>query len=233
MTDSMASSQETMLIKEIEAVIFDMDGIIFDSESGVIECWKEVADKHGIPDIEDMCRQCMGTNREESRRKFLDRYGVQFPYDIYKKEMSELFHSRYGGGKLPIKKGARELLCWLREKRIPTALASSTRREVVYQELTDAELISYFDVIICGDMVKRSKPEPDIFLMACEKLHATPGKSLVIEDSYNGIRAAYAGGMISVMIPDQMQPDEEMKEKSAYIRSNLFEVMKLLENNED
>jgi len=99
----------------------------------------------------------------------------------------------------------------------------------VRQELKDAGIIDYFDELVCGDMLKKSKPEPDIYLMACDKLGVAPKEAVAIEDSFNGIRSAYAAGMTPVMVPDIAQPDEEMKEKSFEIFANLFEVKEWLE----
>ena len=93
-----------------EAVIFDMDGVIFDSEALVMKTWKIVAEKYGFGDIESVCRQCLGTNAAATRQIFLDAYGEDFPYDDYKKEMSELYHMEAAGGNLPVKPGVREIL---------------------------------------------------------------------------------------------------------------------------
>lgn len=210
------------------AVIFDMDGVIFDSEKLVVECWKEIADRHGIVGVEAVCRECFGTNREVSRQKFKAHYGQDFPYDEYKKEMSDLFFSRSSGGRLPMKPGVVELLTVLRQNGIMTAIASSTRRAIVYEEIGAAGLLDLFDQILCGDMVERSKPDPEIFLKACELLGVRPEESCVIEDSYNGIRAAYAGGMHPIMVPDQLEPDEEMEEKAEIICRDLFAVIEYL-----
>lgn len=207
-----------------KAIVFDMDGVIFDSEKLVIECWKVIADKYNIPDIEKACYECFGLNRVITRDKMLNIYGEYFPYDDYKKEMSDLFHSRYGGGKLPKKKGIHELLEYLKSKSIRIALASSTRSEVVKAELRDGDLIDYFDVIIGGDMVEKSKPEPDIYLKACEKLGILPEEAYGIEDSYNGVRAVYRAGMKCIMVPDLVEPDDEMKKISKIILPSLFEV---------
>ena len=96
--------------KEFTAVVFDMDGIIFDSERRVIECWKEVAQKYNIPDIEQACIECTGINAKLTVKKMLERYGQDFPYDTYRKEASALFQSRYSNGRLPVKPGVTELL---------------------------------------------------------------------------------------------------------------------------
>jgi len=214
--------------KEYNAVVFDMDGVIFDSERLVIECWRVIAEKYGIVNVESVCRECFGTNKEASKRKFLEFYGEDFPYDKYKEEMSALFHERYSHGRLPVKPGIKELLVALKENGKKTALASSTRRQVVIQELGDAGLIGYFDEIVCGDMVVRSKPEPDIYLKACECLGVAPKDAYAVEDSYNGIRSAAGAGLKPIMVPDLAEPTKEMEELSEAILPSLVDVREYL-----
>lgn len=215
-------------MKKIKAVVFDMDGIIFDSEAKVIECWVEIADKYGIKDIETMCRKCLGTNSAETRRIALEFYGQDFPYDEYKKESSELYHQRYDGGRLPMKPYIRELLEYLKQNSYKIALASSTRTQVVQNQLRDAGILGYFDKLVCGDMVSRSKPEPDIFLKACEELSVAPDEAYAIEDSYNGIRSAHSAGMHPIMVPDLAPPTEEMQQLAEVILPSLREVMEYI-----
>ncbi len=210
--------------KSIKAVVFDMDGIIFDSERLVIDCWKVVAEKYAIPDIEAACNECLGVNGVETKEKFLKRYGRDFPYDAYKSEMSKIYHDNYDGGRLPMKIGVVELLEYIKECGLKVALASSTRSEVVTQQLKDAGILNYFQVIVGGDMVTRSKPQPDIFLKACEELGVAPQESFAIEDSYNGIRAAAAGHLRPLMVPDLMPPTSEMQNLSEGIFDTLLDV---------
>lgn len=210
------------------AVVFDMDGVIFDSERAVMQCWKEVASRHNIPDIEKAILACTGTTMVRTREIMLDLYGADFPYDEYARESSAIFHSRYDGGRLPMKPGVKELLTFLKERGKKIALASSTRQQVVTDELRDAGIIEYFDRIICGDMVSRSKPAPDIFLKACEELNVSPSDSYAIEDSYNGIRAAHAGGLHPIMVPDLLPADEEMQSLAEIVLPNLTSVMEYL-----
>lgn len=212
----------------MEAVVFDMDGVVFDSELLVLETWKAVADKYGFPNIEKVCKECLGTNSEATKQIFLKHYGTDFPYDAYKKEMSALFHERAAGGRLPKKPGVEELLSALKEHGMKVALASSTRRAIVLRELEEGGLLSYFDKVVCGDMVNRSKPAPDIFLKACELLEVSPEKAYAVEDSYNGIRAAYSAGMKPIMVPDLAAPTEEMKELAECILPSLKEVQALI-----
>lgn len=214
--------------KDYNAVIFDMDGVIFDSERLVIECWEVIADKYGVVNVETVCRECLGTNKEASKRKFLEYYGADFPYDEYKEEMSALFHERSSRGKLPMKPGIKELLASLKENGKKVALASSTRRQVVIGELTDAGLFGYFDEIVCGDMVTRSKPEPDIYLKACECLGVAPKDAYAVEDSYNGIRSAAGAGLKPIMVPDLAESTKEMEELSEIILPSLIEVRQYL-----
>lgn len=216
-------------IRSKEAVIFDMDGVIFDSETLVFRCWNVVAEKYGVKDVEKVCTECLGINAVETKEKFLEHYGREFPYDEYKKEMAELFHKTAAEGGLELKPGVVELLTFLKEQEYKIALASSTRRAVVESELTAAGIISYFDEIICGDMVEKSKPEPDIYLKAAEKIGVSPDKCYAIEDSYNGIRSAHRAGMDVIMVPDMLPVNKEMEETCCHIFDSLFQVIELLQ----
>lgn len=214
--------------KQVQAVIFDMDGVIFDSERLVIECWQVIADKYEIPDIVEICMRVQGNNRVETAKRFREKYGNDFPYEIYKNKVTALFRERYGNGKLPLKPGVLEVLTELKRKRVPLALASSTRMDIVKLELEEAHLLPYFDAVLGGDMAPRSKPEPDIFLAAAAALGVVPENCYVLEDSYNGIRAAHRAGMHPVMIPDMQQPTEEIRGLAEVILDNLMEALEYL-----
>ena len=216
-----------------KAVIFDMDGVIFDSERLVLEGWQEIAAKYGIKGMEEVLPRCLGVNAQATREIFREYYGQDFPYDEYKKEASALFHSRYGNGKLPLKPGVKELLSYLKENGYLVGLASSTRQAIVEQEIRDAGLMPYFDNLVCGDMLKRSKPEPDIYLKACENLDVEARMAIAVEDSYNGIRSAKRAGMVPVMVPDMVQPDEEMRSLAHKICKDLFEVKNWISETEN
>ena len=216
-----------------KAVIFDMDGVIFDSERLVIESWKQIAEKYGIQNVEEVLIKCIGVNAVITRDIFLEYYGKDFPYDMYKTECSSLFHTWCKTKGLPIKKGVTELLKYLNDSGYKVGLASSTRYEIVKEELEEAGLLPYFHNLTGGDMLKKSKPEPDIFLMACESLSVKPEEAIGIEDSYNGIRALSRAGMLPVMVPDMIAPDEEMKDLAEFIFDDLLEVLKWIQTSRD
>jgi len=213
----------------IKAVIFDMDGIIFDTESLVMKCWDEIGEKYQMDDIEEVALKCIGTTTTVTKQIFTDHYGAEFDYDKYRLELKELFHKHIEEDGMPIKPGVEELLSYLKENNVPVGLASSTQKEAVESELEMTGLIEYFDVLVCGDMVSKSKPEPDIFLECAKRLEVSPEDVYVIEDSYNGIRAAARANMKPIMVPDLLMPNEEMMKLKKEILHDLFEVKQYFE----
>lgn len=208
-----------------KAVIFDMDGVIFDSESLILDCWEKVGEKYHIPNTRENLMECIGTNKEKTEEIVYSHYGKEFAYDKFSKEASELYHEYVDKNGLPVKKGVKELLQYLDSEGVPVGLASSTRLAVVEEELKQAGIYGYFKVIMGGDQLKRSKPEPDIYLMTCEKMGVQPECAYAIEDSYNGIRSSYSAGMMPVMVPDILPATDEMREKSIIVLDDLLEVL--------
>lgn len=212
----------------IQAVVFDMDGVIFDSETLLTQCWVDVTKKDGIPDVEHTNYLCLGVNDAETKEIFLDVYGQDFPYDAYEKEVIRLFRERASGGKLPKKAGVEELLSFLKEQGIKIALATSSREAIVHDEIREAGLLPYFDVMVCGDTITKSKPDPEIYLKACGQLDVEPENAYAVEDSFNGVRSATRAGLSCIMVPDIKQPDEEMRELACCILPSLIEVKEYL-----
>ena len=206
-------------MKIFDAVVFDMDGVIFDSERCVFECWKALSEKYRFENIEEPYRACIGTNDKKTKEIMLNAYGPDFPYDEYAKEASKMYHEKYDGGRLPMKHGVHKILNYLKDNNKKIALASSTKRETVVNQLRDAGILDYFDEIVTGDMVTKSKPAPDIFLMACKKIGVNPKRAFAVEDSFNGIRAAHAAGLRPIMVPDLIDADGEMKDLSIVVRT--------------
>lgn len=204
------------------SIIFDMDGVLFDSESVYIEGYVMYASD--LPDIRETSLSCIGANGKKTREIFAAKYGEDFPFDAYYQKVKAHVQSH----PIPLKPFVHEILGWCRERGIPTALASSTRTDSVMRMLDEAGLTAYFDVIVCGDMVSHSKPHPEIFLCAAERLGADPADCYVIEDSYNGIRCAHSAGMHPLMVPDILQPDEEIRAMAEAVLPDLRAVTEYL-----
>ncbi len=203
-----------------KAVLFDMDGVIFDSERAVLAVWRELAAEQDLPGIGEVFLRCVGTNKRRTEEILLAAYpGLDFP--AFDGEVRRRFRARYDGGRLPVKPGTEQILRALRERSVPLALASSTDSAVVRRELEEAGLLGYFDAVIGGDQVHVSKPNPEIFLLAARALGTAPENCFVIEDSFNGIRAARAAGMHGVMVPDLLPPDGEMERLAEVILPDL------------
>lgn len=212
----------------MKTVIFDMDGVLFDTERVCMENWCGLASKLGLPDMETVFPKCIGRNAADTERIVSMHYGGKFDYNSFRKQASDWFWRYIDENGVPVKKGVKEILAYLKREGYAIGLASSTRYSSVVNHLEESGLRGYFSVIVTGDMVEHSKPRPDIYLMACEKLGVKPGEAYAIEDSYNGIRSAYAAGMKPVMVPDLIEPDEEMKRLSFLICKDLLELLEYL-----
>lgn len=217
----------------MNAVVFDMDGVLFDTERLCRDSWIMAAEKNGLPGMEAVFPRCIGLNANDSKRIVTEAYGENFDYEGFRQQASEWFWDYIEKEGLPVKPGVFELLDWLEEKDWGIGLASSTRRSTVIRHLEKAGLRNRFPVVITGDMVEHSKPQPDIYLLACRELGAEPGQSFAIEDSPNGIRSASRAGMIPLMVPDMIAPDEEMERLSRRIFQDLGEVLKYLKTFSD
>ena len=224
----------------IKTVIFDMDGVLFDSENLDKRVWLDLAEKYGIKDILQAFAECIGTP-DSNIISVLDRYieksdiksegsnpGMVIDGAEFRRQSLVVFDKYVEEQGMPLKFYAAECLADLKKKGYKLGLASSTLVERVKPQLTDTGLIGYFDDIIGGGMFKKGKPNPEIFLMSCERLGGKIDETIVIEDSYNGIRAAYAAGMKPIMVPDIIQPDDEMKTKAWKILPDLKAVTEIL-----
>ncbi|MBQ9016307.1 MAG: HAD family phosphatase [Firmicutes bacterium] len=220
-------------------IIFDMDGVIFDTERFWLNCCIPAAKELGMRNFAEVYPRCIGLTEPETWRVMMDAYGDRPLLEEMYAKAGAIFHKRYEEEGLPVKPGAREILVWLKEQQIPTALASSTKEEIVTKELTDAGLLQYFDTITCGDHVERSKPAPDIFIEAARRLgevrriggtDIAPQDCFVIEDSFNGIRAAAAAGTRPLMVPDMLEPTDEIRAMAHLVFHDLYEVKEYLQD---
>lgn len=213
-----------------KTVVFDMDGVIFDTEALILKCWKQIGEKNGIKDIDMVFRKCIGTNSGETKKIVLQHYGEDFNYDMFREQSSVLFREKTKERGIPVKRGAREILSYFKVNGFQIGLASSTRRAVVEEELSQAGLLKFFHVLVGGDMVTHSKPHPEIYLRACEELGAEPSDTYAIEDSMNGVRSAHSAGMKVIMVPDIVEPDDEIRDMAMEIFPTLMGVLGYFQN---
>lgn len=216
-------------MKNLEAVIFDMDGVIFDTERLCLESWKQAGAKYGLTDLDGFFPSCVGSNSSVTRQLFLERYGDDFPYVQFRADAAVIFRQYSIPDGFPKKKGVIRLLTYLKERSIKTGVASSTAADLVKIELEDAGLLQFFDVVVGGDCVTHSKPHPEIFLRCAELLGTKKETSLIIEDSYNGVKAAGAAGIRCIMVPDMLPPTDETNAIAWKTLPSLDEVVELLQ----
>lgn len=211
-----------------ELVIFDMDGLMFDTERIYYKAWQEGARVHGYELTWDVYVQLVARNSRYIEKVLKKIYGEDFPYERVAEEKRRLADESIEKEGLIVKEGLYELLDALDEVGIKKAVATSSVREKALRYLERAKVKERFDYIICGSDVVESKPNPEIFLKAAEKLGALPEHCMVLEDSRLGLRAAKAGGMWPVLVPDLVEPDEEMRENAYKVVTSLNEVISLL-----
>ncbi len=213
----------------IKAVVFDMDGLMFDTEKVGIRTWRTLSEELGYPKLDGLIYTCFGTNHNYKRKYFAEVLGEDFPYDTFCRREVEVTCETLRKEGIPHKKGLVELLEYLKENSIKCAVATSTPQHPGVDHIRNAGVFDYFDAIITGDMTEKGKPAPDIYLKACDEIGVEPQFAMGLEDSFNGVRAIHSAGMKPVMIPDMVEPDDEMRSKCYAIKESLLDVIDLIQ----
>ena len=213
----------------VKAVVFDMDGLMLDTERVAADAWRWAGNVEGLDGMDAFITATYGRTARDCERIFQ----TMFPHAEYA-QCWDIMHERrlsvMREEGIPVKPGLRELMAYLHERRCPMVLGTSTSEAIARPMLETVGVYHYFSAAAFGDMVKNGKPAPDIYLLAADMAGAAPEYCAVLEDSYNGIRAAHAAGAQAIMVPDIQQPDEEIRALYKAVCASLFDVCELLKS---
>jgi HAD superfamily hydrolase (TIGR01509 family) len=210
-------------LKPFAAVVFDMDGTLLDTELVFKDIVWEVAGGLGFPMTAEVHGGMVGASHEASNRLLVEAFGVTFPYEMFDAECRRLMKGRMEEA-VPVKAGVPELLAELKARRIPMAVATSSRAPHALTHLGTAGLLDMFQAIVTRDDVVHAKPHPEPYLTAARLLGLTPANCLAIEDSGAGVRAAHDAGMQTIMVPDLVPPTPELRALCAAVMDSLHDV---------
>lgn len=213
-----------------KALIFDMDGLLLDTEGLYKRAWTKAAAESGFDLHDALYLKLIGITIADCESVLCDAFGPQFPLEIFRTRAAGLYEELHTAEGLPLKPGVREILVWARQEKVPCAVGTSTVQAEAKKRLEHHNVIEYFQVIIGGDMVERGKPHPDIFLKAQEALGIAAAHCLVLEDAHSGLVAAREGGMRSCLVPDLLPPSDESRKLAEGVFTSLHEVRNWLAN---
>lgn len=198
-------------IKNAKAFIFDLDGTLIDTEKIYRIIWPQAVKELGFEFSDERFLSLRSLGRPFAPAKFKEWFGDEFDYDKARKIRKGLFDKYIEEHGIQLKPGAIELLTFLHEKNIITAIATATDIERANEYLAMTGLSGYFDKVISATMVPEGKPSPHVYRYACEQLGFDPSECVAVEDAPNGIKSAYAAGLNVIMVPDLTQPDDELE----------------------
>ena len=222
----------TSLQPPITAVIFDMDGLMIDTERMAQRAWQQAGAEFGFTLPDELYLQAVGRTAKATADLFRAGMGPEFPFEaVYERKQHYLYTAIEQTG-IPTKAGLLELIARLDQQGLAKAVATSTARVLATKKLTAAGLLPHFETIVCGDEVAHGKPAPDIFLAAAAKLTIAPAHCLVLEDSSAGIKAAHAAGMRAIWVPDLIQPTPDLTPLAFRVVADLYQVSALLAGRE-
>ncbi len=211
-------------MKRFEAIVFDMDGLLLDSERIVLDAFLLVCEHFELGDRTELLKQCIGTNRDYTRARMTEAFGSGVDFNEFKNMWTLKHEEIVGDDAMPLMDGARELLDLIQQLDIPRAVATSTRSAQALDRLEKADLLHYFEFVVGGDQVTNSKPDPEIYLAATQKLGRNPTSCLAFEDSENGVRAALGAGLRVIQVPDLVAPSANVRALGHTILASLRDV---------
>jgi len=206
-----------------DAVVFDMDGTLLDTEMVFKEIVYDVSAGLGFEMTERVHLAMVGSSHEATSKLLVEAYGVTFPYSIFDAQCRALMHERMAES-VPVKSGVHEMLAELRARRIPAAVATSSRASHALGHLGTAGLLDMFAAVVTRDDVVNPKPHPEPYLTAAQLIGIRPENCLAVEDSHSGVRAAHAAGMQTIMVPDLVRPSDEIARLCAAVMESLHHL---------
>ncbi len=209
--------------KRKSGAIFDMDGLMFDTERIYQTCWNELADEMGIQLSDQFAHEIGGTSGDLLYAVIRKHYRTKEPEKLFHRCLSKVEERLTE--QVPVKPGLFAILDYFRSEGVKLAVASSSNRYVIRSNVHIAGVEDYFDVLVSGSELKHGKPEPDIFLLAAQELRLDPGDCYVFEDSINGVLAGLSAGCRTVMVPDCTAPNEVILKSDAAVCSSLNEAL--------
>lgn len=218
-------------MKKIRAVLFDMDGLMFDTQRLWDKAWKQAGEACGVPMGEEQIAPLRGRSLADSRAAFEKNVA---PGDVFDRcnTMADALVREWLRGDVPMKPGLLPLLAYLQKTGRAMAVVSSTEQNLVKDLLQRTSILNYFSAVVCGDMVRHSKPAPDIYLLGAQRVNVPPAHCLVLEDSENGARAGLAAGCRTVVVPDVAPVAQQVLAAAAAVVPSLEDVITLLEEDE-
>lgn len=212
-----------------KAFIFDMDGLLFDTELLTQEALRAISRKYGErDDVDEFYPTTCGTTLATAKILYKNFFGNNYPFEDRREEMRRWMRAQIDKNGIPLKRGAEELLKYLKSEGYKIALATSTTRLSAEGHLKKAGFIPYFDATVCGDEIEKAKPDPEIFLKAAKKLGVEPDHCFVAEDSYLGVEAGVKAGMKVFMVPDMNPPRKKEKATAYMICDCLLDIIQYL-----
>lgn len=215
-------------LREIRAVIFDQDGLMFDTERISAAAWNLAGQEMGVVLEEEFLCTIRGMCLTDSNRRLAEVFDSGFDWQELRERKRGHYQRLLAENPLPVKRGLKELLAFLHEKGYKIAVATAGGLEYTLENLERAGVREYFSQIVTGDLVEHAKPDPEIFLKAAELLGELPEHCMVLEDSINGVEAGIKGGFYTVMVPDLTPPDVELKRRVTAVCESLADVQTML-----